>query len=193
MKKKMLIRTVATAVSLVAGSVMVATLLPIGSAGADPVSEAAADGDERMLEMRERFDAHRETGHREMGHREAGSHEKGDWTDQVGKHRARRAHFAGQVADFLDMDRHELGEALREGATLADLAGDRTDELVAELVATASERIEQAVAEGKLDRDRADEILAGAEERATARVNGERPGRRGGPSGVHRSMHRQAS
>jgi hypothetical protein len=105
----------------------------------------------------------------------------------------RRTHFSTQVADFLEMDRRGLGMALRDGATLAELAGDRVDELVAELVATASERIEQAVADEKLDRDRADEILAGAEERAKSRVNGEHPTRRGGPSGLHWSMRRLAS
>ena len=52
------------------------------------------------------------------------------------------------------------------------------DELVADLVARATERIEQAVADGRLDRERADEILAGVEDRANAWVNGERPGGR---------------
>lgn len=77
------------------------------------------------------------------------------------------------------MDRRTLGEALRGGATLADLAGDRTDDLVAELVAASTERIERAVADGRLDRDRADELLSRVEQRATARVHGERPGRIG--------------
>ncbi len=40
---------------------------------------------------------------------------------------------------------HELVEVLRQGATLGDLAED----LVAELVVMATERIEQAVADGK--------------------------------------------
>jgi len=173
MRKRMTIRVVAAAVSLVAGSVLVATLSPFGTAGADPVSRVSADGGERALEMREHFAAHRGTDHGGSGYRhKAGDLRKGDRMEHPGRPRARRAHFAGQVADFLDMDRHDLGRALRDGATLAELAGDRTDALVAELVATASERIEQAVAAGKLDRDRADEILAGAEARATARVNG---------------------
>ena len=88
--------------------------------------------------------------------------------------------FGGQVAEFLDMDRRQLGGVLRDGASIADLAGDRVDELVADLVARATERIEQAVADGRLDRERADEILAGVEGRANARVNGERPERPGG-------------
>ena len=54
------------------------------------------------------------------------------------------------------------------------------DELVADLVARATERIEQAVTDGRLDRDRADEILARVEERITARLNGGQPT---GPAG----------
>jgi phage-related minor tail protein len=85
-----------------------------------------------------------------------------------------------RVAEFLEMDRQELGEAVRGGASIADLAGDRVDELVADLVARATERIEQAVTDGRLDRDRADEILARVEERITARLNGGQPT---GPAG----------
>ncbi len=180
MMKKMTVRVVAAAVSLVAGSVLVATLSPIGTAGAHPVSDAPADVDGRMAEMRERFADHREGGGKGIRVERAEGH------DQLTQKRARRAHFAGQVANFLGMERHELGEALRGGTTLAELAGDRTDDLVADLVAAASERIEQAVADGKLDRDRADEILGGVEARATARVNGEHPAHRAGPATGHR-------
>ena len=90
------------------------------------------------------------------------------------------AALGGGVAEFLEMDRQELGEAVRGGASIADLAGDRVDELVADLVARATERIEQAVTDGRLDRDRADEILARVEERITARLNGGQPT---GPAG----------
>ena len=103
---------------------------------------------------------------------EASQVEKGDRPGyRPGSH---RSHFMGLVTDFLDLDRRVLGEALRSGATLADLAGDRTDELVAELVAS-TDRIERAVAGGRLDQDRADEILGRVEARVEARVRGERP------------------
>ncbi len=65
------------------------------------------------------------------------------------------AAVGGQVGESLGMDRRELGAALRGGASIADLAGDRADELVADLVARGTERIEQAVADGRLDRERA--------------------------------------
>lgn len=208
MKKKMTIRVIATAVSLMAGSVLVATLSPVGTAGAHSSADTPADASAhtwagapmdraaRMTEMREQFADHRGSDRPGEGGKvgeKFGHGERSGGQDQLKQKRDRRAHFASQVADFLDMDRRDLGMALRDGATLAELAGERVDELVAELVATASERIEQAVADEKLDRDRADEILAGAEERATSRVNGESPTRRGGPSGLHRSMHRLAS
>lgn len=70
---------------------------------------------------------------------------------------------------------HEMGEALRGGASIADLAGDRAEELVADLVARGTERIEQAVADGRLDRERADGILSRVEERITARLEGGHP------------------
>ena len=85
------------------------------------------------------------------------------------------AAVGGQVGEFLGMDRRELGEALRGGASIADLAGDRADELVADLVARGTERIEQAVADGRLDRERADGILSRVEERITARLEGGHP------------------
>jgi|TARA_B100001105_G_scaffold55055_1_gene41844 molecular chaperone DnaK (HSP70) len=90
------------------------------------------------------------------------------------------AAIGGRVAEFLEMDRQELGEAVRGGASIAELAGDRVDGLVADLVARATERIEQAVADGRLDPERADGILARVEERITARLHEERPT---GPAG----------
>jgi|GEM_PF-857125 len=87
----------------------------------------------------------------------------------------------GQVGEFLGMDRQELREAVRGGASIADLAGDRTDELVADLVTRATERIEQAVTDGRLNRERADGMLSRVEERITARLEG---GHLAGPSGL---------
>jgi len=103
-----------------------------------------------------------------------GSMGKGHETGTMGARPAARmgAALGGRVAEFLEMDRQELGGAVRGGASIADLAGDRVDELVADLVARATERIEQAVTDGRLDRDRADEILARVEERITAHLNG---------------------
>jgi len=148
--------------SLLAGSLLVAGLAPTGAAGAHPVEV----GDRPTMERSER-----DRGDGERAGRRADGRVRPHWHHRV--------HFVGLVTEFLDLDRRTLVEALRGGATLADLAGDRTDDLVAELVAASTGRIERAVDDGRLDRERADELLSRVEDRAAARVHGERPGRAG--------------
>ena len=164
---------------ILVGSVLLAFFSPIGATPAEPAakSQACEHAHQRPGEMRPRLDMGK--GH-DMG--AMGSMGKGHETGTMGARPAARmgAALGGGVAEFLEMDRQELGEAVRGGASIADLAGDRVDELVADLVARATERIEQAVTDGRLDRDRADEILARVEERITARLNGGQPT---GPAG----------
>ena len=152
---------------ILVGSVLLAFFSPIGATPAEPAAESQAceHAHQRPGEMQPRLD---------MG--------KGHDMGAKGARPAARmgAALGGRVAEFLEMDRQELGGAVRGGASIADLAGDRVDELVADLVARATERIEQAVTDGRLDRDRADEILARVEERITARLNGGQPT---GPAG----------
>ncbi len=64
---------------------------------------------------------------------------------------------------------------------------------MAELVVTATESIEKVVADEKLDCERADEILTGADEQAIARVNGKHRARRGDSIARHRGIHRVTS
>ncbi len=67
---------------------------------------------------------------------------------------------------------------------------------MAELVVMTTERIEKVVAEEKeekLDCERADVILAGADEQAIAWVNGKHRAPRGGPIAHHRGIHRWTS
>ena len=164
---------------ILVGSVLLAFFSPIGATPAEPAAESQAceHAHQRPGEMRPRLDMGK--GH-DMG--AMGSMGKGHDMGAKGARPAARmgAALGGGVAEFLEMDRQELGEAVRGGASIADLAGDRVDELVADLVARATERIEQAVTDGRLDRDRADEILARVEERITARLNGGQPT---GPAG----------
>ena len=164
---------------ILVGSVLLAIFSPIGATPAEPAAESQAceHAHQRPGEMRPRLDMGK--GH-DMG--AMGSMGKGHDMGTMGARPAARmgAALGGRVAEFLEMDRQELGEAVRGGASIADLAGDRVDELVADLVARATERIEQAVTDGRLDRDRADEILARVEERITARLNGGQPT---GPAG----------
>ena len=164
---------------ILVGSVLLAFFSPIGATPAEPAAESQAceHAHQRPGEMRPRLAMGE--GHA-MG--EMGSMGKGHDMGTMGARPAARMGTAlgGRVAEFLEMDRQELGGAVRGGASIADLAGDRVDELVADLVARATERIEQAVTDGRLDRDRADEILARVEERITARLNGGQPT---GPAG----------
>lgn len=96
----------------------------------------------------------------------------------------------GDVAEILGMDRADIVAALRDGQSLADLAeanGVDPQVLVDAIVDDITERVGEAVDAGRLDETRADEILANAEERATAIVEGDvtphQPGGHRGPGG----------
>ena len=104
------------------------------------------------------------------------------------QHRHHRIGHLETVADLLDMEVGELAENLRGGQSIADLAGDQTDEVIDALVAEATDHINTAVENGRFSQDEADEKLADLTERITDMVNGELPdgveGRRGpGPRG----------
>jgi hypothetical protein len=78
----------------------------------------------------------------------------------------------------------ELGEALRDGSTIAEVAaanGVEAQAVIDAMVAELETHLAEAVADGRKTQAQADEILANASERITAVVNGEvRPG---GPVG----------
>jgi uncharacterized protein YidB (DUF937 family) len=81
------------------------------------------------------------------------------------------------AADALGIEVEELREALRDDS-IADVAGERgvdVQAVVDAMVADATERIDQRVADGDLDADRAAELKAELPERITDLVNGERP------------------
>ena len=165
---------------ILVGSVLLAIFSPIGATPAEPAAESQAceHAHQRPGEMRPRLDRGKGHDMGAMGSMGRG-HEMGEghaMGEMGGRPAARMgAVVGGQVGEFLGMDRRELGEALRGGASIADLAGDRADELVADLVARGTERIEQAVADGRLDCERADGILSRVEERITARLEGGHP------------------
>jgi polyhydroxyalkanoate synthesis regulator phasin len=82
------------------------------------------------------------------------------------------------VAESLGIEEDELRSALEDGQTIAEIAEEQgvdVQDVVDDIVAAQQERLDEAVADGDLTQEQADEILAGAEERATAFVNGERP------------------
>ncbi len=78
------------------------------------------------------------------------------------------------VAEVLGMDRAELFAALADGSTLVEVASDQgVDEatLISELEVLASDAVSQALSDGLIDQARADEILAGLDERLSEMVN----------------------
>lgn len=92
------------------------------------------------------------------------------------------------AATFLDIELDDLRTQLQDGKTLADIAGDRTDDLVAALVADGEKHLDDAVTHGRLTQAEADEKKAELPERMTAFVNATLPaeGERGGPgAGKH--------
>ena len=88
------------------------------------------------------------------------------------------------LTDLLGLDVEELRTQLRDGATLAEIAtaqGVEVQAVVDELVAEVTERVDNAVENGRIDQAEADEKLADAEARITDMVNNGRP-ERGGPA-----------
>jgi len=115
-------------------------------------------------------------------------------------HRGSRGDFGGfgagieDIATILGMTADELRTALADGKTLADLAGEKNislDELEASILDLAKENLDQAVADGRMDQERADEMLARLQENISdlltktfpAFEGGMGPGGRGGPGG----------
>jgi polyhydroxyalkanoate synthesis regulator phasin len=82
------------------------------------------------------------------------------------------------LAESLGIDEDELRSELQDGKTIAEIAEEQgvdVQDVIDDIVAAQRERLDEAVADGDLTQDEADEILAGAEDRVTAFVNGERP------------------
>jgi hypothetical protein len=94
------------------------------------------------------------------------------------------------AAEAIGIEPAALREALGTGQTLAEVAeanGVAVGDVVAAMVADAQEHLAEAVADGRLTQEEADERAAELEERITAIVDGDLPpGGPGGP-GRHRS------
>jgi hypothetical protein len=105
-------------------------------------------------------------------------------------HGFRFANGLDTLSEVLGITADDLGAQLREGATVAELAGANgvdVQAVIDALVADAESRLSAAVESGRIDQATADERLAELETRITAMVNGdfERPfdGRRPGADG----------
>ncbi|MDX2077997.1 MAG: hypothetical protein SFZ02_16325 [bacterium] len=86
------------------------------------------------------------------------------------------------VVDATGLEQEELLQQLRDGAILADLItanGGDVNAVIAEALAIVTEQTNQAVTDGKITQERADEILANAETRITELLNTQNPIREG--------------
>lgn len=84
------------------------------------------------------------------------------------------------AAAYLGVDEAELRERLSGGESLADVAeaeDKSVDGLVQTLVKAAKQRLDEAVADGRLTQDRADALAEGLDARITDLVNGQLPER----------------
>lgn len=82
------------------------------------------------------------------------------------------------AASQLGVTKAELRTALRDGRTLADVAeaeGKSVDGLVDALVEDATQKLDEAVDDGRLTEAQQQELLGSLEERMTDLVNGELP------------------
>lgn len=97
------------------------------------------------------------------------------------------------AAETLGVTTDELRDALRDGQTLAEVAeaqGVEIDALVDALVAAAQERLDEAVTDGRITQERADQIAGTLEERIAQHVEQGMPMRGDGPGrgGHHGGM-----
>lgn len=93
------------------------------------------------------------------------------------------------VAEEIGIDVATVRDALRDGQTIAEVAvanGSSAEAVVAALVTEMNANLDQAVADGKLTTEQADEIRADAPDRIAAMVNGESEGHMG--FGRHHGM-----
>jgi len=80
----------------------------------------------------------------------------------VGRHRHLLGGIVRSVADTLDMTPREIAQDLRQGQSLAEIGqakGVSTDTLKSAILTAADEKLDQAVADGKLTQDQADKIM----------------------------------
>jgi lambda repressor-like predicted transcriptional regulator len=95
-----------------------------------------------------------------------------------GMHGGGRGPGLEAAAEAIGISEDELRAALADGTSLAEVAADHgvdVETLVDALVAQASTRLDDAVADGRLTESEAAERSAELEERITAHVNGEHP------------------
>jgi uncharacterized protein YidB (DUF937 family) len=109
---------------------------------------------------------------------------------QEGKHGPRglgnHEEMQGIIADTLGLSTEELQSELESGKTVAQLAEEKgvsVDAVVDAITAKINESIDQAVADGNLDAEKAEEIKSGAPDKVRDRIENGPPERGHGPGG----------
>ncbi len=104
--------------------------------------------------------------------------ESGEYDDDTDRQhrgwRHRRGPGAEAMAEALGLTQEEIRQGFQDGKSLADLAAEQgvaIDDLKATLVAEATRAIDDAVADEKLDPERAEEMKAGLDERIDTLIN----------------------
>lgn len=146
----------------------------------EQADERLAGAEERVQEFIERTPGERGEGRGGRGHH---------------GHRGRVGINVGSdvLEDLLELSSDDIRAAMADGQSLAEIAegaGVSSDDLVAALVDAAGERIDSAVADEKIDAEKAEELRSMLAERITERVNAE-PGEAGprGRGGFGRRGH----
>ncbi len=94
---------------------------------------------------------------------------------ELPRHKGRdRNHKMAVLTELLGISAEDLREARQAGTPLVDVAaeaGVSEQDLIDTLVEAAQERVATGLAEGRIDQAKADEILAGLEDRISEKVN----------------------
>lgn len=103
-----------------------------------------------------------------------------------GRHHVKLGAAIDGVAEILGITEADLKAQLRDGKTLAEIAGDKSDELIDALVAKSAARIDEAVANDKLTAEQGTALKAKLEARITTMVEeGPKLRPRDGGRGAH--------
>lgn len=98
------------------------------------------------------------------------------WAERQQRQSERRAEVDALLQDTLGMDAEALREQLRDGRSLLEIAGDSADDLAAGALELLAQHLDEAVEQGRLTSDQAEDALTRAQERTQAWLDGQDPG-----------------
>lgn len=88
-----------------------------------------------------------------------------DFAERQARHDEQRARLEALYKDVLGLTADEVRAKLQDGTTLRKLAGSKADDLAKGFRKIITAEVKQAVADGDITQDRADEILAALDQR----------------------------